>query len=346
MLCPECSDPLRTVRASGVEIDCCSECSGIWLDTGEPRRIDPATALSVGAGTRRIASTARACPRCPDVALWSHPVAPEVAARVAECRLCGGVWVAACDLATVKHHAEARAASSGRGPAGEAANRERPRRGPAGLGNPWWRDVGSHALDLSLFPAVSTRGAASAQGRRRARRALESLVPGDTGHVLRYPRSLWPLVVAAFAAGMLLTVGLVVEQASDAAAYDLWFGRRAERQEAFIGALCVLAQGVAWQQFLSSSARARLAGLAAIGLVWVWIVIVYLADGAELPARQERDLTGFELFLLAALTAVHVVFSVVARGEPRRNALTGEEARLLAAAGAVSHSVPPPRRRA
>lgn len=164
--------------------------------------------------------------------------------------------------------------------------------------------------------------------------------------MLRYPRSLWPLVVAAFAAGMLYTAGLAIEQLSDAAGHETWFGRRREQREALMGACTVLAQGVAWRLFHSGAARARLAGLGAIGLVWLWVVGVYLADGTELPAQQERDLTGRELLLLAALTAIHLLLGAVARREPRRNRLTDDEMRPAAAVDAMPYSVPPPRGRA
>ncbi len=150
MRCPECSDPLLTLDAGGVEIDCCSSCSGIWLDTGELRRIELAAAPSTGALPSRTACAARACPRCPEVALWSHPLASDVPVRVAECRVCGGLWLAVSDLAHVKRHVEARATTSPRRPAGEpaAARRRRRSSGPGDLGP---LDVVSQALDLFVF---------------------------------------------------------------------------------------------------------------------------------------------------------------------------------------------------
>jgi Zn-finger nucleic acid-binding protein len=304
MQCPECSDPLLTLDAGGIEIDCCFRCSGIWLDTGELRRIEPAALPWTAAAATRTASTAGSCPRCA-VALWSHPLAPDPPVPVAECRLCGGLWVATSELARVKRSVEARAIKPPRRPAAQPAARER-RRGVA----------------------LTRRGRGA-----------------DTGRMLRYPRSLWPLVVAAFAVGMLYTAGLAIEQLSDAAGHESLLGRRRERNEALMGACTVLAQGVAWRHFHCGAARARLAGLGAIALVWLWVVTVYLADGTELPARQERDLTGPELFLLAALTAIHLLLGAVARHVPRHNRLTDDEMRLAAAVDAMPHSVPPPRGR-
>ena len=33
--CPECDRPFALVTVSGVELDCCSKCRGIWFDPGE-----------------------------------------------------------------------------------------------------------------------------------------------------------------------------------------------------------------------------------------------------------------------------------------------------------------------
>lgn len=35
MLCPECLNEMLILELDGVEIDCCDECHGIWLDEGE-----------------------------------------------------------------------------------------------------------------------------------------------------------------------------------------------------------------------------------------------------------------------------------------------------------------------
>ncbi|MFN7733795.1 MAG: zf-TFIIB domain-containing protein [Pirellula sp.] len=38
-LCPCCRIPLEPRGRSGVNIDCCSQCHGVWLDRGELERI-------------------------------------------------------------------------------------------------------------------------------------------------------------------------------------------------------------------------------------------------------------------------------------------------------------------
>lgn len=35
MLCPECDEEMLILELDGVEIDCCHDCNGIWLDEGE-----------------------------------------------------------------------------------------------------------------------------------------------------------------------------------------------------------------------------------------------------------------------------------------------------------------------
>jgi hypothetical protein len=37
--CPKCAAPLVTISYQGVELDKCSECGGLWFDTGELDRV-------------------------------------------------------------------------------------------------------------------------------------------------------------------------------------------------------------------------------------------------------------------------------------------------------------------
>lgn len=39
MNCPACSTPMRPYEKSGVEIDVCPSCRGVWLDRGELEKI-------------------------------------------------------------------------------------------------------------------------------------------------------------------------------------------------------------------------------------------------------------------------------------------------------------------
>ncbi len=149
MRCPECLDDLRSANAGAIEIDCCSTCGGIWLDFGELRRIDPAAApeISGSVGPRAAAGT---CPRCPEIPLWSHQLAPDVSSVVAECRVCGGVWLAASELAAVKRYAETRPRTAPRRPSRPPPRpvREAPR--SSSFGDPGLADLLSGALSLFM----------------------------------------------------------------------------------------------------------------------------------------------------------------------------------------------------
>ncbi len=46
MICPVCGDKLRAIERSGVEVDICPGCKGIWLDRGE---LDKLISLESGA---------------------------------------------------------------------------------------------------------------------------------------------------------------------------------------------------------------------------------------------------------------------------------------------------------
>lgn len=39
MLCPNCSKPMQEVTKTGVLIDVCADCRGVWLDRGELEKI-------------------------------------------------------------------------------------------------------------------------------------------------------------------------------------------------------------------------------------------------------------------------------------------------------------------
>lgn len=44
LLCPKCQAPMRTYERSGVTVDRCTECRGIFLDAGELERVMEAEA--------------------------------------------------------------------------------------------------------------------------------------------------------------------------------------------------------------------------------------------------------------------------------------------------------------
>ncbi len=42
LLCPKCQAPMRTLERSGVTLERCSECGGVFLDRGELERLEEA----------------------------------------------------------------------------------------------------------------------------------------------------------------------------------------------------------------------------------------------------------------------------------------------------------------
>ncbi|MGR6087412.1 MAG: TFIIB-type zinc ribbon-containing protein [Arcticibacter sp.] len=51
MKCPNCQEPLVMTERSGVEIDYCPQCRGVWLDRGELDKIIDRSAQSVNDNT-------------------------------------------------------------------------------------------------------------------------------------------------------------------------------------------------------------------------------------------------------------------------------------------------------
>ena len=96
--CPRCSDVLDRVTASGIEVDVCSSCAGVWLDKGE------LGALKISAsvfemlrlkpkGRRRAPPSSPAvtlsCPACPGT-LSAFPL-KDLAIDI--CDSCQGLWL-------------------------------------------------------------------------------------------------------------------------------------------------------------------------------------------------------------------------------------------------------------
>jgi len=95
--CPECSTSLLEERRSGIMVDRCGSCRGIWFDRGEldayRERRGEASGRS-GEWGDRLASlpptAASSCPRCETSTL--RPGLGGEAWR-STCETCGGVWV-------------------------------------------------------------------------------------------------------------------------------------------------------------------------------------------------------------------------------------------------------------
>ncbi|MDP3173199.1 MAG: zf-TFIIB domain-containing protein [Phenylobacterium sp.] len=52
LLCPNCNASMQNVNRSGVELDMCPSCRGVWLDRGELEKILAGSREDVGARDR------------------------------------------------------------------------------------------------------------------------------------------------------------------------------------------------------------------------------------------------------------------------------------------------------
>jgi len=111
MQCPACGRALTPRTVAGVAIDVCEGgCGGIWFDNRELRKLDdreeaageellglardPAVAVDHEATWN--------CPRCDAQPMTRHFYSPQRAVEVDECPRCGGVWLDAGELATIR----------------------------------------------------------------------------------------------------------------------------------------------------------------------------------------------------------------------------------------------------
>jgi len=98
MLCPECHDEMLILELDGVEIDCCDECRGIWLDEGELELLieagsDPDQPIlkALTAADAIKAKGQRKCPVCDKKMLLVYiPLNPVV--EIDRCPCNHGLW--------------------------------------------------------------------------------------------------------------------------------------------------------------------------------------------------------------------------------------------------------------
>lgn len=109
MNCPVCKNQaLETIKDSttGLEVDTCGTCLGVWFDSGEletfykssdlQKRLTPAGSQSLH-HTYEVSNTARRCPRCRKG--MERPLVGGISVDV--CRECRGIWFDDGELAKV-----------------------------------------------------------------------------------------------------------------------------------------------------------------------------------------------------------------------------------------------------
>ncbi|MBW2732782.1 MAG: protein kinase [Deltaproteobacteria bacterium] len=111
--CPRCAtEYLESVRFGEVELDCCQECGGVWLDRGELHALNRE---SLGAGTspmdlqRRGLQGPMPCPSCGEhlISCWAS-VDDGKRLDVDFCEVCGGLWLDEGELAQIQRDQAAR----------------------------------------------------------------------------------------------------------------------------------------------------------------------------------------------------------------------------------------------
>ena len=107
--CPKCRDPLheRPLKGTGVRVDCCPSCHGMWFEIGELQGyLDTIEGEFVPPANARVSS--RRCPACgiPMTAFEYLRTGVEIDL----CENCRGVWL---DLGEIKGLAERAEESKG-----------------------------------------------------------------------------------------------------------------------------------------------------------------------------------------------------------------------------------------
>ncbi|MFM1945102.1 MAG: hypothetical protein RI897_4084 [Verrucomicrobiota bacterium] len=111
MKCPACYNTLTPQPVGNLTVDICEGgCGGIWLDAFELDRLknapDTATEilLHIAADhSLQIDPTRkRQCPRCDGIKLKRRYFSPQRSVEIDECPGCGGLWLDAGELQTIR----------------------------------------------------------------------------------------------------------------------------------------------------------------------------------------------------------------------------------------------------
>jgi len=111
MQCPACGRALTQRTVADVTVDVCDGgCGGIWFDNWELRKLDDreeAAGEALLDVRRDHAVTVDhdadwGCPRCGHPAMTRHFYSPRREVEIDECPRCGGVWLDAGELATIR----------------------------------------------------------------------------------------------------------------------------------------------------------------------------------------------------------------------------------------------------
>jgi len=111
MRCPACLNELTEMQVGAVPVDVChGGCGGIWFDAFELQRVDEKheAAGELLAHIQRDPrlnvdpTRKRDCPRCGGIKLRRHLFNPKSTVEVDHCPNCGGYWLDAGELETIR----------------------------------------------------------------------------------------------------------------------------------------------------------------------------------------------------------------------------------------------------
>lgn len=111
MKCPRTGTELKEVTLSGIKVDISEACGGVWFDHFELKHFDEA-AESAGEELGSLMQQYRNdhldfnqrlhSPRHPDVVMMRHFYSPERQIEIDECPQCGGIWLDAGELYSIR----------------------------------------------------------------------------------------------------------------------------------------------------------------------------------------------------------------------------------------------------
>ena len=111
MKCPSCGNVLTLMVAGDITVNTCEHgCSGMWFDWFELEKLDEPHE-SAGEALLNLKkdndvyvdhSKQRLCPKCDDVVMMRHFFCVKKQVEVDECPNCGGFWLDAGELATIR----------------------------------------------------------------------------------------------------------------------------------------------------------------------------------------------------------------------------------------------------
>jgi hypothetical protein len=110
MNCPACGNTLQEITVSDVAVDVCNGgCGGIWFDNyelakfDEPHESAPELLDMERDDSITVDHTERLnCPKCSDVVMMRHFSSVKKEVEVDECPACGGFWLDAGELGSIR----------------------------------------------------------------------------------------------------------------------------------------------------------------------------------------------------------------------------------------------------